>query len=218
MNMSAKGLHSSQEHILETLQVTILNAISEFDQIPEERKDQLKAVADTLKNRKKGEPSALTFICTHNSRRSHLSQLWAQVASVWYDIPGINTFSGGTEATACNTRTVSALRRAGFSVVNPTPGANNPRYLVQFSDQHPPLTAFSKVYDSEGNPNKDFFAIMTCSHADENCPIVRGASKRFAIPYLDPKASDNTAMEAKTYDARLRQIAREMLFLMSQAK
>jgi arsenate reductase len=218
MTLSANGLQSSQDHIMETIHATILNAISEFDQIPEERQEQLKAVAETLKKRDQGEVSALTFICTHNSRRSHLSQIWAQVASVWYDIPGITTYSGGTESTACNPRTVRALRRAGFSVVDSTPESKNPHYLIQFSEQLAPLTAFSKVYDSEGNPSKDFLAIMTCSHADKNCPIVRGARKRFAIPYTDPKVSDNTPQEDHTYDARLRQIAREMLFLMSQAK
>ena len=218
MNFSSKELQSSLEQVFETLHPTILNAISEFDQIPEERQDQLKEVADILKKRESEKESYLTFICTHNSRRSHLSQVWAQVASVWYDIPGIKTYSGGTEATACNHRTVRALRRAGFSVVNPTPDAQNPQYLIQFSESLPPLTAFSKVYDSDGNPTNDFLAIMTCSHADKNCPIVRGATKRFPIRYTDPKASDDTPEEDLTYDARLRQIAREMLFMMSQAK
>ena len=218
MTISSNGIDASPDHVMETLHDTILNAISEFDQIPEERQEQLKAVAETLKSRPKGEPSSITFICTHNSRRSHLSQIWAQVSSVWYGIPEITTYSGGTEATACNHRTVRALRRAGFSVVNPTPENKNPHYLIQYSEQLEPLTAFSKVYDSDGNPSKDFLAIMTCSHADKNCPIVRGATKRFAIPYTDPKVSDNTPQEDRTYDARLRQIGREMLFLMSQAK
>lgn len=211
-------LHASPDDLLETLQPTIRSAISEFDQIPEERKKQLAEISNTLRGRQPGQSAKLTFICTHNSRRSHLSQLWAQAAATFYGIDNIETFSGGTEATACNFRTVNAMRRAGFSVVNPTPADPNPRYQIQYSNRHAPLTAFSKVFDSDGNPDKNFLAIMTCSHADKNCPIVRGATKRFAIPYLDPKASDDSAQEGYTYDARCRQIAREMLYLMSIAK
>jgi arsenate reductase len=211
-------LHASPDDLLETLQPTLLGAICEFDQIPDERKALLAEVSNSLRARKRCETAKLTFICTHNSRRSHITHLWAQTAATYFGIPDLETYSGGTEATACNIRTIDAIRRAGFSVVNPTPGEPNPRYLIQYSKKHAPLTAFSKVYDAEGNPGKGFIAIMTCSHADKNCPIVRGAEKRFPIPYLDPKASDGSQYEAHTYDARSRQIAREMLYLMSIAK
>jgi len=36
---------------------------------------------------------------------------------------------------------------------------------------------------------------------------------RFALPYDDPKQSDGTPTEVKTYDERCRQIAREMLYM-----
>ena len=38
----------------------------------------------------------LNFICTHNSRRSHLGQIWAAIAGAYYNVD-VATFSGGTE-------------------------------------------------------------------------------------------------------------------------
>ena len=38
----------------------------------------------------------LNFICTHNSRRSHFSQIWAQVLADYFNIKKFKSFSGGT--------------------------------------------------------------------------------------------------------------------------
>ena len=54
-------------------------------------------IKSKLKNQ---EIIALNFICTHNSRRSHLSQVWAQALAHHVGINTINCYSGGTEATA----------------------------------------------------------------------------------------------------------------------
>lgn len=205
--------------VLPTLHPKIAQVTAEFDQIPEERQTELKEIASFVQAQvKAGEAPQLTFICTHNSRRSHLSQIWAQTAAAYYSIPGVKTFSGGTEATACNPRTVRAMRRAGFSVANKTPGASNPHYLVQFSENAAPIESFSKVYSKDGNPSSQFIAVMTCGQADKSCPIVEGSLLRVAIPYVDPKVSDGTEREDATYDARSHQIAREMFFLMSQVQ
>jgi arsenate reductase len=191
---------------------------SEFEQISPERRERLTEIARFVRTRvAAGETARLTFICTHNSRRSHLARIWAQVTAAHYGVGGVETFSGGTEATAFNPRAVSALRRAGFSISTPEPGAqDNPRYQVHFAESASPLTCFSKIYDQEPNPKKDFCAVMTCSLADQSCPLVAGASLRIAIPYEDPKAFDGTPEEAQQYDERCRQIAREMLYVFSQ--
>ena len=34
----------------------------------------------------------LNFICTHNSRRSHLSQIWAQTMAAYYNIKNVNDY------------------------------------------------------------------------------------------------------------------------------
>lgn len=154
----------------------------------------------------------MIFICTHNSRRSHLSQVWAQVAAVHYAIPQVTTFSGGTEETAFNLSAVNALRDQGFSITRVSDDAN-PRFRISFNPNTQAMTAFSKRFDAEQNPSHNFFAIMTCTEADAGCPIVPGAEARFSLPYRDPKEADGSPREPQTYRERADQIAREMLFL-----
>ncbi|WP_372639074.1 protein-tyrosine-phosphatase [Fodinibius sp.] len=188
---------------------------NEASDITRERKSKLTKLADYIRTKKdSGQPARLTFICTHNSRRSHLCQIWSAVTADYLGLDQIETFSGGTEATAFNPRAVAAVERAGFNVENP--GGKNPRYKVFFDEDKEPLICFSKTYDDSYNPRKNFAAVMTCTDADENCPVVPGAEIRFSIPYVDPKESDGTSREKQTYDQRCRQIAAEMYYLMSQ--
>lgn len=190
---------------------------SEFNKIPDDRKDRLKQLSDYIsKCRAIGEPAKLTFICTHNSRRSHMSQLWASAAAAYYGI-SVETFSGGTEATAFNPRAINALKEAGF-VVDALDRTSNPKYKITLSDSMNPIICFSKVYSEEPNPKTNFCAVLTCSSADKECPTVRGAKARIAVPYEDPKVADDTPGEAAKYSERSAQIAREMLFVFSQVK
>jgi arsenate reductase (thioredoxin) len=191
---------------------------SEMDKIPADRKKELQKLALYIETKKKsGEAANLVFICTHNSRRSHMSQLWAATAADYYGVSdNIFTFSGGTETTAFNPRAVAAMERAGFIVENP--GGDNPHYQVKFADNGPKMACFSKVYDDKFNPQENFVAIMTCSEADKNCPFIPGASLRSPIKYEDPKDFDGTPQEQAAYDERCLQIATEMFFLMSKVK
>lgn len=187
-----------------------------IDSLPQDRQVLLDGVCDYISTRvKRGEPVRLVFICTHNSRRSHLAQVWCQIAAARYNVPGIETFSGGTEATACNIRTVRVLRRAGLSVVA-TSQTDNPVYLAQYSDALPPLQLYSKVYSSNGNPSSGFAAMLCCSDADEQCPLVSGSDGRFGLHYEDPKSADNSPAERQRYDERNLQIAQEMFRVMSE--
>ena len=190
----------------------------EFDSIPENRILWLSEIALYIsEKRAKRLPVNLTFICTHNSRRSHMAQFWAAASSVYYNVRDIHCFSGGTEATAFNPRAVKALANAGFQIEKQTESAN-PIYKVRFAEYSDPENAFSKRYSDPVNPQSDFAAVMTCSDADEACPIVYGADARFPLTYEDPKNADGSASEALIYDERCRQIAVEMLFLFSQVK
>ena len=187
-----------------------------FDQIPDERKKQLKKLAQFVQTKiESGKEAQLIFICTHNSRRSHMGQWWARVAADYYEVPNVRTFSGGTEATAFNPRAVAALERVGFTVEKTSEG-NNPHYRIAYASDAPAQETFSKKYDDAANPQENFAAIMTCSQADENCPFVPGATLRVAIPYEDPKEADGTPEEATCYDKRSKQIATEMLYCFSQ--
>lgn len=162
------------------------------------------------------EGARVTFICTHNSRRSHMSQLWAQAGAWRFGLDDVTTYSGGTEATAFNPRAVAALQRAGWRMELPE-GGDNPVWTVSYDDQHPALACFSKVYDQAPNPSEGFLAVMTCSSADEACPVVSGADGRFSVPYEDPKVSDGTPMQEATYSERCADIARDMLWVMRRA-
>ena len=194
----------------------IQQAQQEFDQIPDERKERLQKLALFVRDKVKvGEEVELIFICTHNSRRSHMGQWWARVAADYYEVPNVRTFSGGTEATAFNPRAVAALERACFAIEKISEG-DNPHYRVAYASDAPAQEAFSKKYDDAANPQENFAAIMTCSQADENCPLVPGATLRVAIPYEDPKEADGTPEETTRYDERSKQIATEMLYCFSQ--
>lgn len=192
--------------------------LAEEDTISVERKAQLQKIAVYIEEQAKSNtPVNLTFICTHNSRRSHMSQIWAQTAAIFYNIPNVNCFSGGTEATAFNPRSVRALRAAGYEIEQQDE-TNNPVYKVIIDDKQHFLNGFSKKFSDTPNPQKDFAAVMTCSNADKACPIVAGATARFAIPYLDPKVADNTDEEENKYNERCKQIAIEMFYLFSKVE
>jgi arsenate reductase len=202
--------------LLPTLAPTVERLTKEFNQVSSERRAILKQLTTFVKSKvKSGQPIYLNFICTHNSRRSHLSQIWAQAAAHYYDVPNVICFSGGTEATAFNPRAVKAMQQAGFEITM-TKDGENPVYEVRFSENANPIIAFSKKYDDPFNHNKDFAAVMTCSHADENCPLVIGASARIALTYDDPKNFDGTPQEAAKYTERVHEIGREILFAFSQ--
>ncbi len=187
----------------------------EFGSIEKYRKEELENVGNYIRSKQeKGESVSLTFICTHNSRRSQFAQIWAAVAAAKYGIKDVQTFSGGTEDTAFNKRAVDACKRVGFKI-DGTVGTN-PRYNVRFSDNAGAIDCFSKTFDNPANPQKGFAAIMTCSDADENCPIVHGAEFRARLTYDDPKIADRTAEETSKYDERCKQIATEMLYLFSK--
>lgn len=191
---------------------TIKNNVAD---IAEKRRAKLETIADYIRKKMEADEVAkLNFICTHNSRRSHLCQIWLTVLSDYFGLDNVQTFSGGTESTAFNPRAVEAIRRAGFQV--DYPGGDNPRYKVYFDEDKQPLICFSKTFDNSANPSANFAAVMTCSDADKNCPHVPGADHRFSIPYIDPKEADGTDRETETYDERCRQIATEMFYLISK--
>ena len=191
---------------------------TEFDRIREERRKRLEELAGHVRTEIANErPPRLTFVCTHNSRRSQIAQLWAQAAAAHHSVEGVETYSGGTEATAFHPHAVEALQRAGFGIERESED-DNPVCEVRYSDAAPSIRAFSKLYDQAPNPSEGFCAVMTCSTADENCPFVSGASTRVAIPYDDPGESDGTRREKEAYDDCCRRISREMLYVFSRVR
>lgn len=198
-----------------------MSVTDEFAEISEERKATLRELGDYIyEEYASGDPVRITVICTHNSRRSHIGQLWLAAASEWYGFDDLLAYSGGTEATAFNPRAVAALKRAGFKM-SKTRHADNPVYkalLTKGAANSPGILMFSKKFDDSQNPKDGFAAIMVCSDADKSCPTVPGAEARFSLPFDDPRYFDGTASEKIKYDETTRLIAREMFFAMHHAK
>ena len=186
------------------------------DTITPEREQVMSDLASWIREKQqKNEPAELIFVCTHNSRRSHMSQLWAQAAAEYLNLPNVQTYSGGTEATAFNPRSVRALTAHGFVITDTKERTENPIYETKWGEKSSSTRSFSKKFGHESNPKEHFAAVMVCSDADTKCPFVPGAQTRVALPYIDPKKSDNTPQESGTYLAKSEEIGREMLWMMS---
>jgi arsenate reductase len=198
--------------LLPTLQVFVATNLLNFSALRPERVRILESLANYLRS-KSGNHVHLIFICTHNSRRSHIAQVSAQAAAEYYNIPNVHCYSGGTEATAFNPRAVNAMQDAGFMITKET-GGSNAVYHVKISETTS-LQVFSKTYDAPENPSSNFCAVMTCSHADENCPIIPGVEKRIALTYDDPKEFDGTPLEEAKYAERVKQIGTELFYAFS---
>ena len=197
------------------LKAYIRKAQNQAGTIGSERRLLLDELASYIREKgASGDQANLVFICTHNSRRSIMSQIFAQTMAALYGIENVMCYSGGTEATAFNPRAVDAMKRAGFKILKS--GEENPRYSVFYSDHSTPIFCFSKVYNDDENPDINFAAVMTCSDAERNCPFIPGTDRRFSISYEDPKEADNTSYESERYDERALQIASEMFYAMSR--
>lgn len=186
--------------------------------ISQERKNTLEVLIGFInKKQKEGLAIRLNFICTHNSRRSHLSQIWAQTMAHHFNVNNVFCYSGGTEATAMFPMVAHVLKKTGFEIRKLSEG-NNPVYGIKFAANEAPVIAFSKAYDDPFNPASDFAAVMTCSQADAGCPVVLGAEQRIAITYEDPKLFDNSPQQEEKYLERSLQIAAEMKYVFSNIK
>lgn len=168
-----------------SLNKTIHSLLGNFTSISTERRKKRDQLAGVIRGqRSAGQRVKLMFICTHNSRRSHMGQLWA--AAAYFGVNEVTTYSGGTEVFTFNPQAIAALQRAGFSItpISPAlqPSVQNPHYQVSFSPDRPAMAVLSKRYDDSVNPEKDFVAVMACNHANNTCPAIAGASFRIALP------------------------------------
>lgn len=205
--------------LLKKLNQTIETYIQNFSSITEERKAKLESLSNYLHQKAtQNQTAKLVVICTHNSRRSHIGQLWLAAGASYYKLPFIKTFSGGTEATAFNPNAVNALQSVGFKINTENPNKTNPLYTVQWQENQEPYKAFSKRFEDTPNPNNEFAAIMVCSEADEGCPFVPGCDFRLALPFNDPKVSDGTLQETTQYLASCKEIGTEMLYVLHTLK
>jgi len=185
--------------------------------IPEKRKPALKQLASHIRESITAFGEAkVTAVCTHNSRRSQLMEILLRFAAERQGLQNIHTYSGGTEGTAFNHRSVAALRHFGFQLPEREPG-KNPVYVLAYGDSnYKDQLFFSKKYDDSYNPQQEFIAVMVCTEADADCPIVHGAFKRLSLPYVDPKVADDSPKESQSYREKVLEIGREMVYVLAQ--
>ncbi|BDD11434.1 arsenate reductase (plasmid) [Fulvitalea axinellae] len=206
--------------LLSKLDKYIAEVALELAAVPANRVSEIERLAESIKSTLRIRDFVnLSFICTHNSRRSHIAQVWAGALAVHFgfDEKRIRTFSGGTVITVPNVRVISGLRRAGFEV-DPITCSKGPAYLVTFAPDYPPIKLYSKLYDDPSNPKQDFYAIITCQEANKACPAGIGTDHRSLLKYEDPQRYDDTPLEDIMYDKCIREIGREMYLLMSKVR
>ena len=159
----------------------------------------------------------INFICTHNSRRSIFSQIWAKVFSDYYGLQKVRTFSGGTESTYVSQNVIKTLSSYGF-VINKLDQKKNSNYEITYSSSKNKILIFSKKYNEISNPKKNFVAVTTCLSAKENCPFISSSEKIISLSYDDPKKYDKISEPTKMYLNISNQIATDMNFVFSNLK
>ena len=116
------------------MKTEIAEIISGFqkNKISEERKQVLQPLIDYIREKRTHkEKIRLNFICTHNSRRSHLSQIWAQTMAHYFKMDNVECFSGGTEATAMFPKVAETLAKQGYEITKLSEN-QNPVYAIKF--------------------------------------------------------------------------------------
>ncbi|HAA11837.1 MAG TPA: protein-tyrosine-phosphatase [Cytophagales bacterium] len=191
---------------------------SNFDEVSAERKAALEEIGDyMLASITEHNEAQLVIICTHNSRRSQITQAMTYLASEYYGVANVKTFSGGLEVTAFHPNAVAALKRAGFWIEKSASG-DNPTYLTTLGKNYSQMLQFSKEYGHQDNPTENFAAIMVCSDADKSCPLVSGADRRFSLPYDDPRYFDGKPAAEQKYDETVATIGKEIFYLVDYVK
>lgn len=209
------------DSIKKQIKLPLFNQIEAFihqldaHSISTKRKEVLLLLIDSIQRKMDANQAIrLNFICTHNSRRSHFAQIWAQTLANSFNLD-VACYSGGTEATAIYPKVIETLEKTGFEVEKLSNEAN-PVYAIKFGEDEEPIIGFSKKIDHTFNPSIGFVAIMACSQADVDCPLVLRADQRISLPYKDPKAFDETELQAEEYLRTSQRIATEMKYVFSQ--
>lgn len=187
--------------------------LAHLNQMEDDRKMKLHQISEFVSQRiQNGKSAKLLFVCTHNSRRSIIAQLWAKAAARFFNLENVCAFSGGTEATMVSENALRALTSNGFKLAK----VEGESMIMGFwSTDTEGVELFSKIYDHPANPKNDFMAIMVCDDADEVCPVVPGSVARVSLPFADPKIYDGTKDAESKYLETSFAIAGEMLYSMS---
>ncbi|ELR73364.1 Arsenate reductase [Fulvivirga imtechensis AK7] len=202
----------------------LIPAISEFlgqldiTAIKKERRNDLQSLVDIIQEKVgRHQTIYLNFICTHNSRRSQLCQVWAETIAWAKGVPKVKAYSGGTEPSEFHCNAIRALESCRF-LLTKKEDRTIPVYFFFYSYEAEAIPCFSKVYNDPINCWTAFTAVMTCYDAEDKCPHIAEAEARVSVIYDDPKYADGTPKETEVYARRNSQIATEMLYVFSKIK
>ncbi len=205
--------------LLQKINQNIEHFIQNSNTISKERKEKLHQLSDAIyKKIIQNQTVKLIVICTHNSRRSHIGQLWLAAGASYFKLPQTETYSGGTEITAFHPNAIKAMQHLGFEITTKNQSNSNPVYSIQWKESQIPYEAFSKHFKDFPNPSEHFLAIIVCSEADKGCPFVPGTDFKIVIPFEDPKLFDDTLLESEKYLAHAKQMGTEMIYVLSTLK
>jgi len=185
--------------------------------IKKERKTKLAVLAAQIKQLKRElSPVEIMVVCTHNSRRSHMGELWLRVGIDYYGLSNLRIHSAGTERSAINIRTIRSFQAIGLLVEKSMNKEENPNYKINWRTDEKSYTGYSKEIGSEELPTNGIVSILVCEDAAENCPFIVGSKLRINLPYEDPKRYDDTLEERTKYLERNLEIGSEMFYLLSE--
>jgi len=198
------------------IQLFCLEITSSFKYIPSSRLQLLDGIVleinEFLNNKKN---LNFLFVCTHNSRRSQFANVWAEIAATFYNLNSIKSYSCGTEKSIVSKNTIQTLKDLGIRIEN---HPSIPNAFHAFYGKELFIDVFSKKYSDPTISKEDTIAIMTCSDADQNCPIIPYAKNRISLNFKDPKRFDNTSSFKMEYQKTGKEIAREIFYIFSKLK
>jgi arsenate reductase len=108
----------------------------------------------------------------------------------YFDLP-IECYSDGVEVSEFNPRAVDASVKDGFLISKND--FSNPLYSIKTALEARTYFAFPKYYDDLSNPHSGFAVLVTCDHADGNCPVISGADICIPPHWEDPKIFNGTS-------------------------
>ena len=196
------------------IQLFCLEITSSFKNIPSSRLQRLDEIVleiNEIFNNKKN--LNFLFVCTHNSRRSQFANVWAEIAATFYNLNSIKSYSCGTEKSIVSKNTIEALEDLGLKIHN-HPNINNAFHAFYGKELF--IDVFSKKYSDSSISKENTIAIMTCTDADQNCPIIPYAKNRISLNFKDPKRFDNTSYFRMEYQKTAKEIATEIFYIFSK--
>jgi arsenate reductase len=116
----------------------------------------------------------ILFLCTGNSCRSQMAKGWTK--KLKSDV--IEPYSAGIKIHGLNQNAVKVMAEAGVDISN-----HRSKHVDEFKDMQ---------FD---------YVVTVCGHANENCPVFPGKTKRAHVGFDDPpKLAENAETENEALD------------------